>query len=154
MEEKQSGQDPHPTKESRREKGDHRLGHPPKAGASSHLLVTPVLGSDTGKMSPLSWLESQWSSLESCKKSRLCSWSVHTQTCLLPVTTQRQKSENYLELWTACQDCHSAPPVPPPPTPPTQDSSSSTEAEAATANETACLERAELAGTPSSASDH
>lgn len=60
MEEKQSGQDPHPTKESRREKGDHRLGHPPKAGDSSHLLVTPILGSDAGKMSPLSWLENQW----------------------------------------------------------------------------------------------
>ena len=37
---------------------------------------------------------------------------------------------------------------------PTQDSASSTEAETATANETECLERAELAGTPSSASDH
>ena len=110
MEEKQSGQDPHSTKESRREGGDHGLGHPPKARDSSHLLVTPVLGSGTGKMSPLSWLESQWSSLESCKKSRLCSWSVHMQTCLLPVTTQRQKSENYLELWTACQACHRVPP--------------------------------------------
>ena len=43
------------------EEGYHRLGDLPRGKhGSSHILGTPSLGFDTGKMSPLSWFENQW----------------------------------------------------------------------------------------------
>ena len=60
-EEKQSHRDPHPSRGHRRGGGYNGLGDTLwGARGSSHLLGTPALGSDTRKMSPLSWFENWW----------------------------------------------------------------------------------------------
>ena len=90
-----------------------------------------------------SWLEKQWSSLEGCKKSRLCSWKRAHTDWLTPshsMEAEDWKLAGALDSWPGRHRVPPSPhrtraaPVAPAPHP--------TQAETATANETACLERA------------
>ena len=52
----------------------HKLGDPPWGTKGlGHVLGTLTLGSNTRKMSPLSWFENQWDLLEGYKQPRLSS---------------------------------------------------------------------------------
>ena len=57
--------------------------------SANHILGTPALRSDTGKMSPLSWFEKQWDWQQGCKKRRLHSWKAHT--CVLTYELRQRK---------------------------------------------------------------
>ena len=56
------------------EKGDSICGDPPwGVSGLNHTLGVPALGSATGKMSFLGWLEGQWDQQEGCGDPGHCS---------------------------------------------------------------------------------
>lgn len=70
-------------------RGYHRFRDPPWGfWGLNHILGTPVLGTNNGKMNPTSWFENQWDIPASCRKLRLCSWRAHTR-----LLTPRNKVE-------------------------------------------------------------
>ena len=63
--------EPTPQEGTQKKRGLYRLGDPPWARGSSHILGTPSLASNTRKVSPLSWFENQWGLQEGCRKPKL-----------------------------------------------------------------------------------
>ena len=56
-----TGMGPVPLEGDSEEEGDYTGENSPwGVSSSSHILGPPALGSDTGEMSPLGWLEGQW----------------------------------------------------------------------------------------------
>lgn len=67
-----------PLVETQKKKCYHRIRDPPWGfGGSCHILGIPVLGTNTGKMSPNSWFENQWAIPESCKEQTPLLKSTH-----------------------------------------------------------------------------
>lgn len=83
-EEKQSGQDLHPSRGHRRKRGYHRVRDPPwGVRGSSYILGTPGPGFDTRMMSLLNWFENHWDLQEHCTKARLHLCRGHVHSCFL-----------------------------------------------------------------------
>lgn len=68
-----------PRRRHRRRTGYHRLREPPwGVRGLNHMLGTPALGSDRGKMSHYSWFENLWDLQRGCEKLTLLLKRTHT----------------------------------------------------------------------------
>ena len=67
-----------PLVETQKKKRYHRFRDPPWGfWGSCHILGIAVLGTNMGKMSPITWFENQWDISESCKEQTPLLKSTH-----------------------------------------------------------------------------